>query len=166
VVKGPQTSEESVDLMVQVLKKIGKKPLVMSKFISGNIVPRLQMALQREIYYLLDNEYMTPQELDEAVKYGLALRMMIVGVVQRFDFGGLDLTVRNLENPYVQSQLTPLNYKPKKVFELFKQGHLGVKTGRGFYDYKGRKEAEIYRDRDIQLIRMLKAYKSLGKKEQ
>jgi 3-hydroxybutyryl-CoA dehydrogenase len=165
VVKGPQTSEESVELMVQVLKKIGKKPLVMSKFISGYIVPRFQMALQREIYFLLDNEYVTPQELDEAVKYGLALRMMIVGVVQRFDFGGLDLTVRNLENPYVQSQLTPLDYKPKKVFELFKQGHLGVKTGKGFYDYKGRSEAEIYHERDIQLIRMLKAYHTLREKE-
>ncbi len=166
VVKGPQTSEESVELMVQLLEKIGKKPLILRKFISGYVIPRLQMALQREIHFLLDNEYVTPQELDETVKAGLALRMMVVGVVQRFDFGGLDLTVRNLENPYVQSQLTPLDYKPKKVFELFKQGHLGVKTGRGFYDYKGRKEAEIYRDRDIQLIRMLKAYKSLGKKEQ
>jgi 3-hydroxybutyryl-CoA dehydrogenase len=54
------------------------------------------MALQREIHFLLDNEYVTPQELDETVKAGLALRMMVVGVVQRFDFGGLDLTVRNL----------------------------------------------------------------------
>jgi len=166
VIKGPRTSKESVKLMVRVLKKIGKKPLVMSKFISGYIVPRLQMALQREIHFLLDNEYATPQELDEAVKCGLALRMMVVGVVQRFDFGGLDLTVRNLENPYVQSQLTPLDYKPKTIFELFKQGHLGVKTGKGFYDYKGRSEAEIYRERDINLIRLLKAYKSLGKKEQ
>ncbi len=166
VVKGPQTSEESVELMVQLLEKMDKKPLVLRKFISGYVIPRLQMALQREIHFLLDNEYVTPQELDETVKAGLALRMMVLGVVQRFDFGGLDLRVRNLENPYVQSQLTPLDYKPKKVFELFKQGHLGVKTGREFYDYKGRKEAEIYRDRDIQLIRMLKAYKSLGKKEQ
>ena len=119
VVKGPQTSEESVELMVQLLEKMDKKPLVLRKFISGYVIPRLQMALQREIHFLLDNEYVTPQELDETVKAGLALRMMVVGVVQRFDFGGLDLTVRNLENPYVQSQLTPLDYKPKKVFELF-----------------------------------------------
>jgi len=96
VVKGPQTSEESVELMVQLLEKIGKKPLVLRKFISGYVIPRLQMALQREIHFLLDNEYVTPQELDETVKAGLALRMMVVGVVQRFDFGGLDLTVRNL----------------------------------------------------------------------
>jgi 3-hydroxybutyryl-CoA dehydrogenase len=41
---------------------------------------------------LLDNDYLSREELDEAAKWGLALRMIIVGVVQRVDFGGLDLT--------------------------------------------------------------------------
>lgn len=161
VVKGSDTSEESVNLMAELLRKIGKEPLILKKFISGYIVSRLQIATLREIFYLLDNDIVTPEQLDMAAKTGLALRMMVVGLVQRIDFGGLDLTVKNLDNPYVQSQLTPPDYKPKKIYELVKQGHLGVKTGKGFYDYGNKSEAEVCFERDLKLIKMLKAYKEL-----
>ena len=80
--------------------------------------------------------------------------MMIIGIVQRFDFGGLDLSARNLERSVSES--TPLDYKPKKLLELVEQGHIGVKAGKGFYDYEGRSEAEICHDRDIRLLKLLK----------
>lgn len=62
---------------------------------------------------------------------------------------------RNLHLP------TLLEYKPKKIFELVKRGCLGVKTGKGFYDYKGRTEAEVCREINIKLIRMLKALEKI-----
>jgi len=155
VVKGPETSEASVELMTQTLKRMGKKPVVFQKPVPGYVVPRLQIALQREVYFLLDNGYLSPKELDEAAKWGLAFRMMVLGVVQRIDFGGLDLSAINVEKPSFEP--TPVDYKPKKLLELVKQGHLGVKTGRGFYDYQGRSEADLCRERDIRLIRLLKA---------
>jgi 3-hydroxybutyryl-CoA dehydrogenase len=159
VVKGPETDEANVEFMAEILREMDKKPAVFKKFVSGYVVSRLQFAFQREVHFLLDNDYLSPQELDEAAIWGLALRMMVVGVVQRFDFGGLDLSARNLEKPSFPP--TPLEYKPKKIFELVKQGCLGVKTGKGFYDYKGQTEAEVCRERDIKLIRMLKALKTI-----
>jgi 3-hydroxybutyryl-CoA dehydrogenase len=159
VVKGPQTDEANIGLMAEILRDIDKKPAVFKQYVPGYVVTRLQIAFLREVLYLLDNDYLSPEELDEAAKWGLALRMMVVGVVQRIDFGGLDLTARILEKPF--SPLTPLEYKPKKIFELVKQGCLGVKTGKGFYDYKGRTEAEVCKERDIRLIRMLKALKTI-----
>jgi 3-hydroxybutyryl-CoA dehydrogenase len=167
IVKGPETSEESLMLMYDLIKKIGKTPLLMKKFSSGYVVSRIQIATLREIFYLLDNDVVTPEGLDDAAKTGLALRMLVMGLVQRMDFGGLDLTYKNITNPYVQSTLTPIDYKPKKLEELVKAGHLGVKTGKGFYDYKGRSEAELCEERDIKLIKMLKAFKDMeeGKME-
>lgn len=161
VVKGPETSEESLMLMYNLIKKIGKTPLLMNKFSSGYVVSRIQIATLREIFYLLDNEIVTPEALDDAAKTGLALRMMVLGLVQRMDFGGLDLTYKSVTNPYVQSTLTPMDYKPRILEELVKAGHLGVKTGKGFYDYKGRSEAELCEERDIKLIKMLKAFKAM-----
>jgi len=161
VVKGPGTSEESVCLVAALLKRIGKAPLVLKKFISGYLLSRLQIAMLGEIFYLLDSDIVTPEQLDTAAKTGLALRMMVVGLVQRMDFGGLDLTVRNFENPYMRKQLTPRDYKPEKLYELVREGHFGVKTGKGFYDYSGRTEAEVCYERDIKLIKMLRAYREL-----
>jgi len=161
IVKGPETSEESLMLMYNLIKKIGKTPLLMKKFSSGYVVSRIQIATLREIFYLIDNDVVTPEGLDDAAKTGLALRMLVMGLVQRMDFGGLDLTYKNITNPYVQSTLTPIDYKPKKLEELVKAGHLGVKTGKGFYDYKGRSEAELCEERDIKLIKMLKAFKTM-----
>jgi 3-hydroxybutyryl-CoA dehydrogenase len=154
VAGGPKTDQASVRCMADVLKSIGKKPVVFNKFISGYVVSRLQFALQREVHYLLDNNFLSPEELDEAAKWGLALRMMAVGVVQRFDFGGLDLSAKNIENPPPQ---TPIEYKPTKIFELVKQGFLGVKAGRGFYDYRGRPEADVCAERDAKLLKILES---------
>jgi 3-hydroxybutyryl-CoA dehydrogenase len=157
VVKGPKTSDASLQLVVDLLRNMGKKPAIMQKFIPGYIINRLQMALNREIYYLLDNDYMTPREIDEAARWGLALRMLILGLLQRMDYGGIDMTIKNLNNP--NTQPVPIDYKPKKLLELYEQGHLGVKTGKGWYDYSGKTQAECNHERDVGLIRLLKCFK-------
>jgi 3-hydroxybutyryl-CoA dehydrogenase len=159
VVKGPETDAASVQLMADVLKEIDKKPVVFNRMVSGYVVSRLQFAFQREVLWLLDNDYLSPEELDDAAKWGLAMRMMIVGVVQRFDFGGLDLSARNLDKPSFPP--TPIEYRPTKIFDLVKQGFTGVKAGRGFYDYKGRSEADVCAERDMKLLKMLKFLKTL-----
>jgi 3-hydroxybutyryl-CoA dehydrogenase len=161
IVKGPETSEESLMLMYDLIKKIGRTPLLMKKFSSGYVVPRMQIATLREIFYLLDNDIVTPQALDDAAKTGLAIRMLVVGLVQRIDYGGLDITIKSINNPYVTSTLTPHTYKPRLLEELVKAGHLGVKTGKGFYDYGGRSEAELCEERDLKLMKVLKVFKEI-----
>jgi 3-hydroxybutyryl-CoA dehydrogenase len=153
VVKGPHTDKANINLVVGMLKGMGKKPVVFNKPIAGYALSRIQIALQRELYYLLDNDYLSPEDLDVASIWGLALRMIVVGTVQRIDFGGLDLSVRGLARA---SQSTPIDYQPKKLLELARQGYIGVKAGRGFYDYKGKSEAEVCRERDIRLLKLLK----------
>ncbi len=154
IVKGPHTSQLSIDLMVRVLKGMGKKPVVFKRPVAGYVVSRLQLAIIREAFYLIDNDYVSTEELDDAVRWGLALRMMILGVFQRIDFTGLDLAARNVKYPSFPP--TPVDYMPKKLFELVEKGRLGVKSGAGFYDYEGRTEAEIAKERDFKLLRLIK----------
>jgi 3-hydroxybutyryl-CoA dehydrogenase len=157
VVGGPKTDKANLDSMVQLLRKIGKRPVLMKKFISGYAVNRIQHALNREVNFLLDNDYVSPEQLDEAVRVGLAFRMMVVGVVARYDFGGISMRTRHPPG----FEEVPLDYEYKKLQELIDKSCLGVKTGRGFYDYKGKSEEELYRERDIRLIEISRTLRKL-----
>jgi 3-hydroxybutyryl-CoA dehydrogenase len=153
ILKNDKTDIKNVNAVVDVLKKLGKKPIVFNKPIAGYVVSRIMVAYQREIYYLLDNGYISAKDLDDAMIWGLGMRMLVVGGVQRIDFGGLDLSAKNATNT---KDSTPLEYKPKLLYELVEKGNLGVKSGKGFYDYNGKSEAEMCHNRDVRLLKLLK----------
>jgi 3-hydroxyacyl-CoA dehydrogenase len=159
VVRNDQTIPEAVDTAMVMLSKSGKTPVRMNKFVPGYIVNRMQMILNQEVFYLLDNGYCTAEDIDMAVKASFIPRAMVVGLVQRFDFTGLDMSANNFKNKsYVMPEQ---NYHPKVLFEHVAKGELGVKTGKGFYDYTGRSTEEVLTKRDKQLFEVFKIAKKL-----
>jgi 3-hydroxybutyryl-CoA dehydrogenase len=153
ILKNEKTDINHVNAVIDILKKLGKKPILFNKPVAGYVVSRLMVAYQREVYFLLDNGYISPRDLDDAVIWGLAMRMIVLGAAQRIDFGGLDLSAKNATNT---TDSTPLDYRPRLLYDLVAQGHLGVKTGQGFYDYHGKSEAELAHARDVKLLKLLK----------
>ena len=160
VVRGPQTSQETVDTVKALMLKMGKKPIVISKFLPGFIGNRLQSALGNEVLHLLDNGYATPEDIDTATKASFALRMPILGLVKRMDFTGLDLSQKIISNAIYK--IPPQRTKSKSVDNLVEKGKLGVKTGSGFYEYGGRSTEEIMKERDIKLIKLREFLKKMG----
>lgn len=155
VAKGEQTSEETMELTLSLLERCGKTPVRLEKFVPGYIINRIQILLNTEIFYLLDNGYCTPEQLDIAVKSSLMPRGMVLGLVQRYDFTGLDVSANNIKNAsYVMPETSQ---HPKALFEHVDKGELGVKTGKGFFDYEGRSAAEVSRERDKKLIEVFRA---------
>ena len=158
VVGGPQTSPETIRTVQEILRSLGKEPVLMKKFIPGYIVNRLQRAMAREIFYLLDEGFASAEEIDRAVKNSIGLRIPVVGVVGRYDFTGLDLVLSFEENPSIH--LVSKDRKPRTLIRLVKEGRLGVKTGKGFYDYSDRSTADVMRERDRKLIALMRFLKS------
>jgi 3-hydroxybutyryl-CoA dehydrogenase len=154
LVKGPETSAKTIKTVKEILLKLGKTPVVMEKFIPGYISNRLQRAMAREIFFLLDGGYATAEEIDRAVKSSLGIRIPIVGVVQRYDFTGLDLALAFENNPSIH--LVSKKRRPKTLIQLVKKGCLGVKSGREFYDYSSKNIGEVLKERDRKLIKLLK----------
>ena len=91
VVPGPDTRASIITLTAELMKRLGKKPLVLKKFFPSFIVNRIQSSIGKVIWEMLEKEWATPEQIDLAVKTSLGIRLPIVGVVQSVDFTGLDL---------------------------------------------------------------------------
>jgi 3-hydroxybutyryl-CoA dehydrogenase len=159
VVKGPETSQETTDFIVELLKKVDRVPCVMEKFVSGFCINRFLRIIGRECFFLLDNGYMTAEQLDLAVKASIIPRAMVLGFVQRYDFTGIDLSYGNLQNKDFEE--APIDNQPKSLKELMDKGELGVKTGKGFFDYTDRPLEQVLRERDAAMIKVFDEVKDL-----
>lgn len=150
LVKNDKTVPEAITCAYEMLEKSGKTPVVMKRWVAGYIANRMQSILNQEVFYLLDNDFCTAQDIDRAVKASFIPRAMVIGLVQRFDFTGLDASVNNLNN---KSYIMPeQNSNPSCLFDHYNKGELGVKSGKGFYDYSDRSMEEVLAKRDKQLF--------------
>ena len=154
VVKCDQAPQEYCDITVALLEKCGKTPVVMKKFIRGYIANRMQMCMNLELFYLLDNGYCTPEDIDKALKASFIPRAVVLGICKRIDFGGLDMTANNYKNK--SYDIPPAVDMPKTLQEHIDKGELGFKAGKGFYDYEGVNKQELLAKRDKQLFEVFK----------
>jgi len=153
VVPGEETSAEVISLTVEILESLGKKPVVMNKFVPAFIVNRIQNTINSAVFEMIDNGWASPDAIDKAIKYSLGIRLPIVGVAQSLDFTGLDLINNILQRVGTQS-----TYLEEKV----KRGNLGAKTSKGIYDYGDRTEAEILKKRDALYVKLLNYLKKIN----
>ncbi|SFR04643.1 3-hydroxyacyl-CoA dehydrogenase family protein [Desulfoscipio geothermicus] len=131
VVKGPHVSDETVETVVGVCKKMGKIPVVLQKEIYGFLVNRIVSAIKNEALYIYDMGVATPEDIDTAVVHALGHPM---GPFRLLDLTGIDLTYYISTERY-QETGDP-KYKPSPIIvEKFIKKEWGRKTGKGFYDY-------------------------------
>lgn len=131
VVKGPHTSQETVDTIAAVCKSMGKIPIMLSKEIHGFLVNRILSAVQREALFLYDTGVASYEDIDAAVTEGLGHK---IPPFRLMDLIGLDLVLL-INREHYQETGDPVNKPSPAVVEKVTENLLGRKTGRGFYDY-------------------------------
>ena len=158
VVKSEEAPEEYAEIAVALLNGCGKTAVRMKKFIRGYIVNRLQQCLNREVFYLIDNGYCDAEAVDLAAKASFIPRACVLGICKRIDFGGLDMTANNYRN---HSYTMPEHgdEMPKVLAEHVENNELGIKTGKGFYDYTGVDMDALKAKRDKQLFEVFRLQK-------
>lgn len=130
IVKGSQTSENTIDIVKQITFEMNKKPIIV-KDSPGFIVNRMLMPFINEAVNLLDERVASKKDIDEAIKTGLNHPM---GPFELADFIGLDICLAILESIY--NNLEDEKYRPSEtLIQLVNNGHLGKKTKKGFYEY-------------------------------
>lgn len=133
VVPHATTRSDVVTSAENLLRRCGKTPIVLRREVPGFIGNRLAFALQREAMSLVDQGVATPAEIDEVVRSGFGRRVMASGLFGTADLGGLDVYHAICETlfPNLCAQTKPSS----TLTELVEAQRLGLKSGRGWYDY-------------------------------
>jgi len=150
IIKGDQTSEETVQVTRNLTESIGKIPLLVLKDIPGFMINRLQAPSQILACRVVEMGAATPCQIDAmSLKMGLPM-----GPFTIMDFLGLDV-VKDASD-YLASRLGPEFAMSPWVEELVTQGCYGHKTGKGIYNYEcGRPEIDVNDLPDPEKIRMI-----------
>jgi enoyl-CoA hydratase/3-hydroxyacyl-CoA dehydrogenase len=131
VIKGEKTSDEVIEATVEIVKDLGKTPIVVRKDVRGFIVNRVLGVVLNEAFWAVHRGEASIEEVDAAVKYKIGFPL---GAFELSDMIGLDVIDEVsdiLEEAYGDAaKACPI------VKKMVKEGNLGQKTGKGFYDWK------------------------------
>lgn len=138
------TSADVLARARSLMESVGKIPVVCGPT-PGYIVPRLQALVMNEAARMIEEGAATAEEIDRATRFGMGLRFAAIGVVEFIDFGGADIL--HHASREMSASISADRYRaPAVLDQMIAQGDLGLKTGRGFYDYAGRDAAAYRRD--------------------
>ena len=133
VVKGPQTSDATVETTMELILRIDRVPVLITKEIDGFIVNRILHAASQEAMRLYEGGYADFDAIDLAVEKGLNWPM---GPFKLADFSGVDITY-NARREKFEASGDEHDRPPGFMRKMVEAGRHGRKTGKGFYDYSG-----------------------------
>ncbi|MED3986148.1 3-hydroxyacyl-CoA dehydrogenase family protein [Peribacillus simplex] len=152
IVQHDETKPEIVKTTMDLMRKIGKSPILLKKEIAGFIANRLQTALMREAFYLLKEGVANAEDIDTAITAGPGFRWAFTGPIEIADFGGLDTWQRVLDN--VSPVLDQSKEAPDLIRDLVAKGMLGTKSGEGIFTYEESTVSQKINERDRNFIKL------------
>jgi 3-hydroxybutyryl-CoA dehydrogenase len=162
VVRGAKTEDWVIEKMTASLSSWGKAPVVVNMDLPGQLANRILQAIIREASHIVGSGLASAEDVDTAIKMGMALRFPAWGPLEHIDAVGLDLaySVQKDVLPGLNNDSLP----SEGLKQLVHTGNLGVKTGKGFYDWNVKNLSELEECRDECIISNLKLLKNQSEK--
>jgi len=132
IVRTDLASEEAVEDAVELARRIGKEPIRCDDT-PGFVVNRVLIPLLNDCVRILDETGVSPEDLDRAMRFGANWP---IGPCALVDLVGVDVHVHAAEALW-QALREPRMAPPPRLLRMARAGHLGRKTGRGFFSYDG-----------------------------
>ena len=153
VIQAKLTSDETIQVVYDFALELKKKP-VKVKDAPSFVLNRIQQAILREALYIVQEGIATPEGVDDVMKYALGFRYAAFGPFEICDLGGLD--IHNNISKYTFPDLCDAKEPFGLIKDCVDNNNLGVKTGKGFYDYSNGRDAEVIRYRDTMFTKLAK----------
>lgn len=131
VIKGIATDDETFRIGGQFVRQIGKEPIMVHRDIAGFVINRINFPSTIEAMRLVEEGVATVEDIDKGLRLGAGRKM---GIFETGDMVGLDITYGAMMAIF-QETGDPRFYPPLLLRRKVKAGHLGRKTGRGWYSY-------------------------------
>jgi len=131
VIRGISTSDEAFQYGADFVKFIGKEPIMVNKDIAGFILNRINMVSNMEAMRLVEQGVATPEDIDKGMRLAFGRKM---GPFETGDLVGLEVSLMAYTNVYEEEKDLRF-YPPSIMRRKVLAGHLGRKTGKGWYDY-------------------------------
>jgi 3-hydroxybutyryl-CoA dehydrogenase len=141
VVRGEATDPRICDAVGATMRDLGKVPVQVRKDVPGFLANRLQHALMREAYALIEQGLASPEDVDNAVRFGFGFRYLAAGPILQKDLAGLDVHAAAATTLYPTLANHPA--PPACLRDRVAAGKLGVKTGEGFYQWDAARAAAV-----------------------
>jgi 3-hydroxybutyryl-CoA dehydrogenase len=151
---GKRTAPAVLAAVKALLVTIGKVPVVCAGA-PGFIVPRIQALAMNEAARLVEEGLATPEDVDKATRYGIGFRYAAMGLLEFIDYGGGDILFyasRYLADAFQDRRFAA----PEIVDRNMREGRVGLRSGRGFYDFAGVDLAAYRKDVLRRLVEQLR----------
>lgn len=133
VVCSEQTDPAVAQRVFELMGSVGSVPVMVKKDIPGFLANRIQHALMREVWSLIDRGIASPEDVDKAVRYGFGMRYLAAGPVLQKEMSGLDVNCAASQAVYPDLCNDP--GPPPMLVEKVRRGEHGMKTGKGFWPW-------------------------------
>ena len=131
VVKSISTTDETAQRGREFVHKIGKEPIMVNRDVAGFVINRINYPSTIEAMRLVEAGVATVEDIDKGLRLGSGRRM---GIFETGDLVGLDVTYGAMMAMYRETG-DPRWHPPLLLRRKVKAGHLGRKTGKGWYEY-------------------------------
>lgn len=151
---GMRTDPEAVSVVKLMLERAGKVPVVCRPR-AGFIMPRLQVLVMNEAMRIVEEGVASPEDVDKAFSNHFGFRYLLCGLLEFVDWGGVDVLYH--AGNYLAEKLGDAKFRPPdSVRRLVEQGAVGLKSGRGVYEWPAADRESWERERKRRYIRLLR----------
>ena len=153
VVRSARTEDAAVAVALAAVRRAGREPILQQRAVNGYLINRLQHSILHEAYHLIADGIATPEMIDKVAMRLLGPRMCITGLVKQKDIAGLGMHAQAQRS--IVPTLSHTNVPSPYLQDMVARGDIGIRSGRGFYEWPDRDPAPVQADANRRLQRLL-----------